>query len=332
MHKLLQTQEEQSIKQVQMKKGDFEKIYQSHPRGPYIQRKLSNNRTGLPDQLKARVEAASGFSMDDVKVHYNSSKPAQLQALAYTQGTQIYVGPGQEKHLGHEAWHVVQQKQGRVAATTNINGEAVNDQSSLEKEADEWERQRLVVQAKSYHCERKANYKTSNIIQRYGKKFVVARTENPLKGEAKAVQDMVINTYYKMKLARKNKRDELDSRIKDKLSNVTEQFKAATNFIKSYYKEELKKEMVGKKKEQLKNYVENKIPAIALKDKEYVVAPISNGKSNIIDLSVFNQNIDNKIPSLKLANKIRERTVEGLVEELLSKVKPILNTRLVIPL
>lgn len=94
------------------------------------------NNTGLPDSLKARVEAASGFSMDDVKVHYNSSKPAQLQALAYTQGTQIYVAPGQERHLGHEAWHVVQQKQGRVSATTSVNGEPVNNQVSLEKEAD----------------------------------------------------------------------------------------------------------------------------------------------------------------------------------------------------
>lgn len=69
------------------------------------------NTTGLPDTLKAGIENLSGLSMDDVQVHYHSSQPAEVQALAYTQGTEIHVGPGQEKHLPHEAWHVVQQKQ-----------------------------------------------------------------------------------------------------------------------------------------------------------------------------------------------------------------------------
>lgn len=74
----------------------------------------STNNTGLPDQLKSGIESLSGISMDDVKVHYNSSKPAAVNAHAYAQGTDIYVAPGQEHHLPHEAWHVVQQKQGRV--------------------------------------------------------------------------------------------------------------------------------------------------------------------------------------------------------------------------
>ncbi len=94
------------------------------------------NRTGLPDSLKSGVEAMSGLSMDDVRVHYNSDKPAQLQAHAYTQGSDIHVAPGQEQHLAHEAWHVVQQKQGRVAPTAQLRGVALNDDKSLEKEAD----------------------------------------------------------------------------------------------------------------------------------------------------------------------------------------------------
>jgi len=94
------------------------------------------NLTGLPDDLKSGIENLSGFSMDDVRVHYNSSKPATVQALAYTQGTDIHVAPGQEKHLPHEAWHVVQQKAGRVSPTTNINGMPVNDNAALEHEAD----------------------------------------------------------------------------------------------------------------------------------------------------------------------------------------------------
>ncbi len=94
------------------------------------------NETGMPDNLKAGIENLSGFSMDDVRVHYNSSKPATVQALAYTQGTDIHIAPGQEKHLPHEAWHVAQQKAGRVSPTTIINGMPVNDNAGLEHEAD----------------------------------------------------------------------------------------------------------------------------------------------------------------------------------------------------
>lgn len=95
------------------------------------------NNTGLPDQLKSGIENLSGHSMDDVKVHYNSPQPAQLQAHAYAQGTDIHVAPGQEKHLPHEAWHVVQQKQNRVRPTMQLRGKVnVNDNAQLEKEAD----------------------------------------------------------------------------------------------------------------------------------------------------------------------------------------------------
>jgi hypothetical protein len=100
-----------------------------------IQKK--ENNTGLPDNLKTGMENLSGMSLDDVKVHRNSDKPAQLQAHAYAQGTDIHLGPGQEKHLPHEAWHVVQQKQGRVKPTMQLMGKVnVNDDAGLEKEAD----------------------------------------------------------------------------------------------------------------------------------------------------------------------------------------------------
>jgi len=92
------------------------------------------NNTGLPDQVKAGVENLSGMSLDDVKVHYNSVKPAKMNAHAYTQGTDIHVASGQEKHVAHEAWHVVQQAQGRVQPTTQFYGEVVNDNPSLEND------------------------------------------------------------------------------------------------------------------------------------------------------------------------------------------------------
>lgn len=97
---------------------------------------VKKNDTGLPDALKSGIESLSGFDMQNVNVHYNSSKPAQLRSHAYTQGTEIYVAPGQERHLPHEAWHVVQQMQGRVKPTVNIGGEPVNDSAELEHEAD----------------------------------------------------------------------------------------------------------------------------------------------------------------------------------------------------
>lgn len=94
------------------------------------------NTTGLPDHLKAGIESLSGLSLDDVYVHYNSSRPAEVNALAYTQGSEIHVGPGQEKHLAHEAWHVVQQKQGQVKPTLQMKGVRINDDEGLEREAD----------------------------------------------------------------------------------------------------------------------------------------------------------------------------------------------------
>lgn len=108
------------------------------------------NNTGLPSQLKSGIEQLSGFSMNDVKVHYNSHRPAQLQAHAYAQGNQIHLGPGQERHLPHEAWHVVQQKQGRVKPTLQLKGNIpVNEDKALEREADQMGRRALIQKRSS---------------------------------------------------------------------------------------------------------------------------------------------------------------------------------------
>jgi hypothetical protein len=96
----------------------------------------AENRTGLPDALKSGVEHLAGVPLDDVKVHYNSPMPSQIGALAHTQGTHIHVAPGQEGTLAHEAWHVVQQKQGRVKPTLRLRGREVNDDPGLEREAE----------------------------------------------------------------------------------------------------------------------------------------------------------------------------------------------------
>jgi hypothetical protein len=102
------------------------------------------NRTGLPDGLKSGIEALSGVAMDHVRVHYNSAKPAQLSAHAFAQGNDIHLAPGQDQHLPHEAWHIVQQAQGRVQPTLHLqDGVAVNDDPGLEREADQMGEQAL---------------------------------------------------------------------------------------------------------------------------------------------------------------------------------------------
>ncbi len=117
---------------LQAKKNTIQPKENNFPQAP-----IQKNNTGLPDKLKTGIENLSGVSMDHVKVHYNSAKPAQLNAHAYAQGSQIHIAPGQEKHLPHEAWHVVQQAQGRVKPTMQMKtGVPVNDDAGLEKEAD----------------------------------------------------------------------------------------------------------------------------------------------------------------------------------------------------
>lgn len=107
-----------------------------------VQRK--ENQTGLPDHVKERMESSFNTDFSDIRVHADSQKAPQVGALAYTQGSDIHFAPGQFSPesgpgwqlLGHELAHVVQQRQGRVRETTEVNGMPVNDNAALEKEAD----------------------------------------------------------------------------------------------------------------------------------------------------------------------------------------------------
>ncbi|ALT76848.1 hypothetical protein AT984_06230 [Paucibacter sp. KCTC 42545] len=94
-------------------------------------------RNALPAALAKGIAQLSGVDLAGVNVHRNSAKPAQLNALAYAQGQDIHLGPGQEQHLPHEAWHLVQQAQGRVSSTRQLKGTNINDDEALEREADQ---------------------------------------------------------------------------------------------------------------------------------------------------------------------------------------------------
>lgn len=95
------------------------------------------NRTGLPDDLKSGLETLSQLDLTAIRVFRNSPKPAQLNAHAFAQGPDIHLAPGQEQHLPHEGWHVVQQLQGRVKPTTRFGGVSINADPALEREADQ---------------------------------------------------------------------------------------------------------------------------------------------------------------------------------------------------
>ena len=165
-----------------------------------IQKK--ENNTGLPDNLKSGVENLSGFSMDDVKVHYNSSQPSQLNALAYAQGTDIHVAPGQEQHLPHEAWHIAQQKQGRVQPTMQMKaGVAVNDDPGLESEADVMGAKAVQMKRLSSTTIYSKNNITNNTVQRYPTAKVSATQVAAIQGRPNAksnkstIQDIIGRIY-----------------------------------------------------------------------------------------------------------------------------------------
>ena len=105
----LQRQEEEEEELLQGKFTTSETAVQLKGNGD-----MAESHTGMPRPLKAGLESLSGIDLSGVRVHKNSSKPGQINALAYTQGQEIHASQGQEKHLPHEGWHAVQQMQGRV--------------------------------------------------------------------------------------------------------------------------------------------------------------------------------------------------------------------------
>jgi hypothetical protein len=124
-----------------------------------LQKKVDNTNP-LPENLKEGVEQLSGEDMSDVKVNYNSNKPKQFDAHAYANGSEIEIAPGQEKHLPHEAWHVVQQKQNKVKPIEKTNyGNLINDEQILEDESD-----KMGSKALEYSSPSNENLKRSKTI------------------------------------------------------------------------------------------------------------------------------------------------------------------------
>ena len=91
----------------------------------------------LPETLRTNMEELSGADLSRVRVHYNSPLAEQQGARDYARGNdEIHLGPGQERYLPHEAWHVVQQKQGRVSQTGRSHIGLSDDPATLATERD----------------------------------------------------------------------------------------------------------------------------------------------------------------------------------------------------
>lgn len=110
---------------------------------PVHRREGAGDGRGL-GRAQGRMEQGFGADLSAVRVH-EGDHVSTLGALAYTQGTEIHFAPGKFdpdspeglQLIGHEVAHVMQQAQGRVAATAQAKGLAINDDRGLEREADE---------------------------------------------------------------------------------------------------------------------------------------------------------------------------------------------------
>ena len=100
----------------------------------------------LPEEVQAKMENSFSQDFSGVNIHENSSSARNINAMAYTQGSDIHFAPGEyqpssqpgQELIGHELTHVVQQKQGRVGqGEVHGKGLEINMDPMLEKEADD---------------------------------------------------------------------------------------------------------------------------------------------------------------------------------------------------
>ena len=209
-----------------------------------LQKKVDNSKP-LPEDLKEGVEQLSGQDMSDVKVNYNSNKPQQLDAHAYANGNEIEIAPGQEKHLPHEAWHVVQQKQNKVKPTDKTkSGELINDEQLLEDESD-----RMGNKALEYSSPINENIKKSKNVSPI---FQLAKDEKKKKksDEEKKEDEEKENVD---KEDTKKEEEKKDTKKEDVEGKESKEKKAEEEEKKEEEKKEAKKEDVeGKDKKEAK--------------------------------------------------------------------------------
>lgn len=102
----------------------------------YLKKEMPEKITGIPADVKSEAERKSGCDLSNVKVHYNSTKPADYQAVGIAQKNTIHLAPFHENKIKHEVVHIVQQKQNTFPVCQQ-RGSVVSD-SRLEREANQF--------------------------------------------------------------------------------------------------------------------------------------------------------------------------------------------------
>jgi hypothetical protein len=96
----------------------------------------ADRRDRLPAALSAGIASLTGVDLAATKVYRSSPEPSKYNALAFASKGSIHLAAGQDKHLPHEAWHLVQQAQNRVKVDSRIGNVGLNADQRLESEAD----------------------------------------------------------------------------------------------------------------------------------------------------------------------------------------------------
>lgn len=97
----------------------------------------------LPGQLRGKMERAFNTGLSGVRVREDASAD-DLDSLAYTRGADITMAPGHyqphsgsgQRLIAHEIVHLIQQRADRVPSPRAEGGLPVNQDHSLEREAD----------------------------------------------------------------------------------------------------------------------------------------------------------------------------------------------------
>ncbi|GLR18372.1 eCIS core domain-containing protein [Portibacter lacus] len=92
-----------------------------------------------------QMESSFGQDFSNVNFIQNSQSALSIGARAFARGEEIHFAPGEfnpstsrgRQLIGHELTHVIQQRQGRVSPTRQLKGFQLNDNSTLEQEADD---------------------------------------------------------------------------------------------------------------------------------------------------------------------------------------------------
>jgi len=81
----------------------------------------------LPAELQSSLGSSLGVDFSQVRV-FEGPHVSSINAVAFTRGAEIHFAPGEYRPgttagrelLAHEAWHVVQQQQGRVKIASGL--------------------------------------------------------------------------------------------------------------------------------------------------------------------------------------------------------------------